>query len=407
MPYVGRVAAAISTYEAVVALATKARKRWTGRTEYVTTVDSSDDMYRTVLAAVLDGLPADRRRSIAMHTGHGDNSGMAVPDGPGYAPTQRDVTWAYDGSRNSELTIGRHKIAVSLTDEQYGSAGERTWSRRQVQFTSPSLAARDALHDWLTGLVRQVRAAKPPMRIASVWGHWEHRGDVPHRALDTVVLAAGQKEQLVADVARFLESEPVYARLGVPFHRGYLLHGPPGTGKTSVAKALAAHFGLGLFYVPLADMRGDADLLRLVTDVPARSILLLEDVDVNTAATERTDDTQRASLSALLNALDGVFTPHGLIKVLTTNNRSVIDDAVLRKGRVGLELELGLCTMEQLDGLWRLAYGHEPLETGEQALYAAVGRPAGDVVDVLLRHADDPAGARAELASWRVSQPVA
>lgn len=409
LPVVGRIAGAISTYEAVVALATKARRWVRGLTEYVTTIDSSDDMYNVVLAAVLARLPHDQRRSIAMHTGRTEAIAVPVDCESTSADSRhaREVTWAYDGSRTSTLEIGGHRIACTLTDESSTALGERLLLRRSVQFTSPNVEARDALHAWLLDLVAEVRTSRPPMRIASIWGHWQHRGDVPHRDLDTVVLDGDQKERLVADVADFIAAEAVYARLGVPYHRGYLLHGPPGTGKTSVTKAIASHFGMGLFYVPLADLQRDADLLQLVSDVPARSVLLLEDVDINSSATERTDETKHASLSGLLNALDGVFTPHGLITFMTTNHRDALDEGVVRPGRVDVELRLGMATADQLDRLWQLAYGRPPSTMGERPmLHTAIGHAPSAIVDVLRRHLDDSYAAATEFATWGLEQAL-
>src|SRR5690606_5301281 len=104
--------------------------------------------------------------------------------------------------------------------------------------------------------------------------------DLPLRDLETDVLADGLMERLVDDLEGFFAAETAWGRLGIPWHRGYLLSGPPGTGKTSVVKALASHFGMDLYYAPLADLREDANLIDLVSAVRPRSLLLLEDVDV-------------------------------------------------------------------------------------------------------------------------------
>jgi hypothetical protein len=72
-------------------------------------------------------------------------------------------------------------------------------------------------------------------------------GPAPSCAHDTQettrVLArfAGADGKLLQDLERFRASRPRYRRLGVPYHRGYMLYGPPGTGKTSLVSALAAN----------------------------------------------------------------------------------------------------------------------------------------------------------------------
>src|ERR1035438_2233732 len=96
--------------------------------------------------------------------------------------------------------------------------------------------------------------------------------------------------------------------------------------------------GMPMYYLPLGDLEKDADLMSLVTDIDLKSMLLLEVVDVFHAATERNDE-DGTTIAAMLNALDGVWTPHGLVTVMTTNNRDRLDDALIRAGRVDVDEE--------------------------------------------------------------------
>ena len=98
------------------------------------------------------------------------------------------------------------------------------------------------------------------------------------RLLDSVILLPGEKEHLVQDIANFRKSKRRYARLGVPYHRGYLFYGPPGTGKTSLVSALAANFGLAIYAINLA-VFDDRSLMNAVNQVSTNSVLLFEDID--------------------------------------------------------------------------------------------------------------------------------
>lgn len=68
--------------------------------------------------------------------------------------------------------------------------------------------------------------------------------------------------------------------LGIPYRRGYLLHGPPGSGKTSFIQALAGALSYDICLLNLSE-RGLADdkLIHLLSNAPERSFILIEDVD--------------------------------------------------------------------------------------------------------------------------------
>jgi mitochondrial chaperone BCS1 len=63
-------------------------------------------------------------------------------------------------------------------------------------------------------------------------GEWGNVKTKTRRPLNTLALEPGVMDTLLADVKEFLDVEGWYAEAGIPHHRGYLLHGPPGTGKS-------------------------------------------------------------------------------------------------------------------------------------------------------------------------------
>src|SRR5262249_3178489 len=107
---------------------------------------------------------------------------------------------------------------------------------------------------------------------------WNYVEGYEPRCLASVILQPGEKEDLLEDVARFQRSKQRYQDLGVPYHRGYLLHGLPGSGKTSLVSALAAHFGLSIYVINLGEFN-DRTLMSAVNQVPANSVLLFDDID--------------------------------------------------------------------------------------------------------------------------------
>ena len=100
-----------------------------------------------------------------------------------------------------------------------------------------------------------------------------------------------------------------------------------------------------------------ADLLQRT---PPRSLILIEDIDAFFNSREKQDNRMQISFSGLLNALDGVGAQEGRIIVLTTNHRERLDAALIRPGRIDLEIELGNATASQLGGLLSRFYPDAP-----------------------------------------------
>lgn len=378
-----RVAVAVAAGQAARPLIGWARGKARERTTYTVKVPGSDDIYDDLHEHVLGLLPQRDQRALVAWSSRGGE--LACPGDGGREP-EPSLRLRYDGSREQAVRIGAHRVKVAVSDGQGGEESAR-WKPPEITFTAGSAAARDAVLAEIAGVLRDSRAArrKPAFRMLDKWGDWVRLDDLPARPLDSVILPAGQAERIEGDIARFLAAERDYARRGLPWHRGHLYEGPPGTGKTSAARALAARFGMDVWYLPLADVRKDGELLRTVTRISPRSMLLLEDADVFHAATSRDEADGSVTLSGLLNALDGIATPHGLLTVLTTNTPEVLDQAVVRAGRVDLAEHFGLADAGQAARLISRFYG-VPLGGGD--LRGVDGIAPASVIEACKRHDD-------------------
>ncbi|KAL6303511.1 P-loop containing nucleoside triphosphate hydrolase protein [Sparassis latifolia] len=225
--------------------------------------------------------------------------------------------------------------------------------------------------------------------FADSHGCWRWTDSRHKRPISSIVLNPGVKEMLLADTKDFLKSEKWYADRGIPFRRGYLLHGVPGSGKSSLIHAIAGELMLDIYVVSLSSSWiNDNTLTTLMGRVPARCIVLLEDLDaaftrsttrdsastgspenVATAAEESTDSSSRhgarrhkseqlsdvntLSLSGLLNALDGVAASEGRILFATTNHLERLDTALSRPGRMDVWVEFKNASKWQAELLFR------------------------------------------------------
>ena len=177
--------------------------------------------------------------------------------------------------------------------------------------------------------------------------YWMRVEGYAPRSLDSVILKGGEKEGLVQDIEQFKAAQQRYRKLGVPYHRGYLFYGPPGSGKTSIVSALAGHFGISIYAINLTDFN-DKSLLKAINDVPTKSLILFEDIDCMKTGKARPDGERAASgtgapddsaqdrlgvtLSGLLDVLDGFSAPENMLFVMTTNKIDALDRALLRPG---------------------------------------------------------------------------
>ena len=197
------------------------------------------------------------------------------------------------------------------------------------------------------------------------------QGYVP-RSLESVILKGDEKERLVQDIAKFKASRKRYSDLGVPYHRGYLLYGPPGTGKTSFVSGLSQRFGMSIYLINLNEFN-DRTLVKAVNDVPQNSVILFEDIDCMSTGKARANGDEwaanksltgsdskdsiavmmSATLSGLLNVLDGFTAPENVLFVMTTNHFEFLDPALLRPGRIDYRLYMGEASEQQKVELYR------------------------------------------------------
>ncbi|CAL4165816.1 unnamed protein product [Meganyctiphanes norvegica] len=188
------------------------------------------------------------------------------------------------------------------------------------------------------------------------------------RPLQSVVLDNGVSDRIVSDVREFIDNPEWYTSRGIPYRRGYLLHGPPGCGKTSFITALAGTLKLGICVLNISE-RGLTDdrLSHLMASVPEDTIILLEDVDAAFVSREETQEVNQAyvglnrlTFSGLLNCLDGVVSAEARIVFMTTNYPERLDPALIRPGRVDVKEYIGHCTPYQLRTMFSRFYPSAP-----------------------------------------------
>mmetsp|Transcript_526 Transcript_526/g.602 ORF Transcript_526/g.602 Transcript_526/m.602 type:complete len:546 (+) Transcript_526:277-1914(+) len=233
----------------------------------------------------------------------------------------------------SLVMLGRSREGIeALVEEARTKAKERECARTTVYLTDPN-------------------------------GYWNRTSSRAARRLKSVVLPEGQDHSIISDCKSFLSSEKWYADHGIPYRRGYLLYGVPGTGKTSLVTAIAGELGLDIYVMNLSSPTlTDETLCELMANSAPRCILLLEDVDAAFNLRESGNMQGKLTFSGVLNAIDGVAAQEGRLLFMTTNHRERLDPALIRPGRVDLQLEFKLANTHQISTFVKYFYSSESAE---------------------------------------------
>ena len=264
------------------------------------------------------------------------------------------------------------------------------------------------------GIIRRIilEAQKTTAKVDGItvrtWegDYWRNMGLIKKRPMNSIVLRPGRAKRMIADATVFLASEDWYADRGIPYRRGWLLYGSPGTGKTSFVIALAGLLNMPIYVLNLNAVSTDGALANALSSVSKRAVLLIEDVDaLNSQITHKRSKKQtknaedRLSTSGLLNAIDGVMATEGRLLVMTTNHPDKLDPALTRAGRIDLKEEFELADRDDAWNLFCLFFG--PINYLRQDFLTSFGprrreQPA-QLQELFIRHRDDPAAVIDEL----------
>lgn len=226
---------------------------------------------------------------------------------------------------------------------------------------------------------------------------WKRVGAVRRRRLETVIVDPVVKNKLVKVIDTWLADPNWYYDRGIAYKLTMMLHGIPGSGKTSLIKALAGHYERDLCLLHLASL-SDTMLRDALMTAPDNSMIALEDFDdvesiharsglkanfyagapsvsapapgiipgsgnvleegpaAETSTAGEGIKLMGVTLSGMLQALDGLLSLDGKIIWLTTNRPEVFDAALVRKGRINETFNIGALQSPQIHEYIQLMY---------------------------------------------------
>lgn len=268
--------------------------------------------------------------------------------------------WGYSDTATTSLGYGKHWIKyngefilVNLIKE---TANQTSEDKETITITK--LGRKREIFNKMIQDIGIKNDNKDMTKIYKMEDNWQYTKEQKIRSMDSVFLESLKKEKLIKRLSDFTSNEEWYIENGIPYQLGILLHGSPGTGKTSLIKAIAGHLKYPIYYISPKNLN---KIESAMATLPNKCIVVIEDMDSNSLTHSRKetvdkgdpilnaiDNMSTVTLSEVLNSLDGLFSAHGRILIATTNHIEKLDSAMIRPGRIDLKIEIGFVNNEVL-----------------------------------------------------------
>ncbi|KAI8889454.1 P-loop containing nucleoside triphosphate hydrolase protein [Backusella circina FSU 941] len=280
-----------------------------------------------------------------------------------------------------EIWYKGYKIFISRSEEElsgqmainrlrFGHPGEATTETIVIKMRSRDLQKlRSFIQEWIDEYyeIRKNKLVIYKCKFQNYgWdddNYWQEHSYKQKRHFSSVVLKKGDQERILRDIITFKESKDWYDARGIPYRRGYLLWGEPGTGKTSFIQSLASKVKMNVAILNLSAAADDDTLSTVLARVPKNSVLVIEDIDhykfeegisEKDDSKKSKDEKKSVSVSGILNAIDGIASLEESIIFMTCNDLNSIPPALIRPGRVDLKLNMSYVDNYQLQLIfWR------------------------------------------------------
>lgn len=176
-------------------------------------------------------------------------------------------------------------------------------------------------------------------------------------------------------IDKFIENEKLYNEIGDTYKTGIILYGKPGTGKSCIAKYIAGKVNGTVVSVSGSYSRKLIPTYDNFISSNEMVVVLIEEIDKLIAKNnyyedpygsyknenKKEDEINEAVVSGLLQSMDGITTPNRCIFVATTNHIEKLPDALIRKGRFDLKVEMNGITKQDAINMCN-AFGANPDE---------------------------------------------
>ncbi|QPQ54699.1 CDC48 family AAA ATPase [Allosphingosinicella flava] len=271
-----------------------------------------------------------------------------------FAPAQKNLR--LQGSANAlKRSFGMRPVTagdiVATTGQQQVPRGDLPPELRQM-LNAPAYALQEirltVVSTMPKGIVHIDADTEVELRPEYTEAKEMRRADVTYDDLGGIGTTIDQLREMVELPLRYPE---IFERLGVDPPKGVLLHGPPGTGKTRLARAVANESDAEFFHIAGPEIMGSAygeseKRLREIFEQAGEaspSIIFIDEIDsIAPKRGQVSGEAEKRIVAQLLTLLDGLEPRQNVIVMAATNRPEALDEALRRPGRFDREIVIGV-----------------------------------------------------------------
>lgn len=275
-------------------------------------------------------------------------------------------------NKHLEETFELQKIYISFMEESTTQKDLPEQNKRNICMKSKNMKILD---NYISHIILKIHNYKSEssnkLKIYKLYSegkkdnhvlHWQFNEHITTKNIKNTIVSDNVNKLLFEDIKYFIENEKYYKDHGIPYRRGYLLHGEPGTGKTSLIKVIANLYNIPIFIVDYDTFHNNDEFISTMDKINAyimneRHIIVFEDIDRSNLCS-RFGYEKSISTHCFLNFLDGVDENYGRITFITTNDLKTLEEipALLRPGRIDRVIYVSFCTQTQITEILKLYY---------------------------------------------------